>query len=101
MTRLGRTLARKATVAGGYGYGRGYGPGYGPGYGQGYGHGQHYAPPHAYRHHGYAQPQYYHDPYEDERRRKKKQRNNVAKAIAIGAGIAILGAVIANSGRRR
>lgn len=86
-----------AAVAGGYGPGYGYGNYYAPppprhyGY-QGYGY-RHQG----YRPHGYAQPHY----YDYERQRRKKRRNDVAKAIAIGAGVAILGAIIANSGRRR
>ena len=43
-------------------------------------------PPHyGYRHYGYAQPHY----YDYERERRKKRRNDVAKAIALGADIRI------------
>jgi len=57
---------------------------------------------HGYRsHYGYAPSYYgYHSYYDYERDRRRKRRNDIAKAVAIGVGIAILGAALSNGHRR-
>jgi hypothetical protein len=61
-----------------------------------------------YRGHSYYAPRAHYAPryhaydgyYDYERDRRRKRRNDIAKGVAIGVGLAILGAALSHGGRR-
>lgn len=64
--------------------------------------GGHYRSQHYYAPRAYHAPRYHaYDGYYDyERDRRRKRRNDIAKGVAIGVGLAILGAALSHGGRR-